>query len=116
MGIYCCKSSGDFPEIKFSTTTGSRIKTSNNINKTSTDDKIKINITNSNGYSISMIINHNLLFGELKKKYCEFIGKTKTNRLVFLYKGKVLEENESLFSMGIFDEITVLAFDGNDYK
>ena len=116
MGIYCCKSSGDFPEIKFSTTTGSRIKTNNNINKTSTHDKIKINITNSNGYTISMIINQNLSFGQLKKKYCEFIGKTKTNKLVFLNKGKVLEENESLFSMGIFDEITVLAFDGNDYK
>ena len=115
MGIYCCKSSGDFPEIKFSTTTGSRIKT-NNINKTSTDDKIKINITNSKGYTINMIINHNLLFGELKNKYCEFIGKPKSNKLVFLYKAKVLEENESLFSMGIFEEITILAFDGNDYK
>ena len=39
MGIYCCKSSGDLTEIKFSTTTGSRIKT-NNINKKNTDDKI----------------------------------------------------------------------------
>ena len=66
MGIYCCKSSGDLTEIKFSTTTGSRIKT-NNINKTSTDDKIKINITNNKGYNINMIINHNLLFSELKK-------------------------------------------------
>ena len=116
MGIYCCKSSGDFPEIKFSTTTGSRIKTSNHINKTNTDDKIKINITNSKGYTINMIINHNLPFGELKKKYCELIGKKNSNKLVFLDKGKVLEENESLFSLGIFDEISILAFDGNDYK
>ena len=115
MGIYCCKSSGDFTEIKFSSTTGSRIKT-NNINKTSTDDKIKININNNKGYAINMIINHNLPFGELKKKYCEFVGKTNSNKLIFLYKGKVLEENESLFSLGIFDEITILAFDGNDYQ
>ena len=116
MGIYCCKSSGDFLEIKFSTTTGSRIKTSNHINKTNTDDKIKINITNNNGNTIKMIINHNLPFGELKKKYCELIGKKNSNKLVFLDKGKVLEENESLFSLGIFDEISILAFDGNDYK
>ena len=115
MGIYCCKSSGDLTEIKFSTTTGSRIKT-NNINKTSTDDKIKINITNNKGYNINMIINHNLLFSELKKNYCELIGKTNSNKLVFLYRGRVLEENESLYSMGIFDEITIMAFDGYDYK
>ena len=63
-----------------------------------------------------MIINHNLPFGELKKKYCELIGKKNSNKLVFLDKGKVLEENESLFSLGIFDEISILAFDGNDYK
>ena len=116
MGIYCCKSSGDLTEIKFSTTTGSRIKTNNNINKKNTDDKIKINIIDSNGHTINMIINHNLTFDDLKKEYCELIGKKNSNKLVFLSKGKVLEENESLFSMGIFEEITVLAFDGNDYK
>ncbi len=115
MGIYCCKSSGDLTEIKFSTTTGSRLKT-NNINKTNTDDKIRINITNNNNYSINMIIKHNLPFGELKKKYCQKLGKKNSNKLVFLYQGKLLEENDSLYSLGIFDEITVLAFDGNDYK
>ena len=115
MGIYCCKSSGDLTEIKFSTTTGSRIKT-NNINKKNTDDKIKINITDSNGQTINMIIEHNFSFGDLKKQYCELIGKKNSNKLVFLSKGKVLEETESLYSMGIYDEITVLAFDGNDYK
>ena len=115
MGIYCCKSSGDLPEIKFSTTTSSRIK-GTNINKSNTDDKIRINITYSKGYTNNMIINHNMQFGELKKKYCEFIGKTNSNKLVFLYKGIVLEENQSLFSMGIVDEITIMAFDGNDYK
>ena len=115
MGIYCCKSSGDLTEIKFSTTTGSRLKT-NNINKTNTDDKIKINIINNNGYCTNMIIKHNLPFSELKKKYCEIAKKKNSNKLVFLYQGKLLEENDSLFSLGIFDEITVLAFDGNDYK
>ena len=116
MGIYCCKSTGENTEIKFSTTSGSRMKTNNNINRTNTDDKIKINIKNNNGYTINMIINHNLPFGELKKQYCELIGKSNSHRLIFMYKEKTMDENESLFSMGIFEEITILAFDGNDYK
>ena len=44
------------------------------------------------------------------------IGKKNINKLVFVYKGKVIEENDSLNSLGIQDEITIVAFDGNDYN
>ena len=36
--------------------------------------------------------------------------------MVVLSKGKILEENESLYSMGIYEEITVLALDANNYQ
>lgn len=107
MGGSCCKTSGDFTEIKFSKSATSRIRYNNNI---------KLHITNANGYPINMNINPNMSFHEIKKKYCNILGKKNVNKLVFLYKGKVIEENESLNSMGIDEEINVVAFDGNDYN
>ncbi len=106
MGGSCCKTSGDFREIKFSKSATSRIRYNNNI---------KLHITNSNGLPINMNINPNWSFNEVKKKYCNMVGKKNFNRLIFLYKGKVIEDNDSLNSMGIEDEINIVAFDGNDY-
>ena len=107
MGGSCCKTSGDFTEIKFSKSVTSRIRYNNNI---------KIHITSASGYPINLNISPNLSFNEIKKKYCNIIGKKNVNKLVFVYKGKVLEENDSLSSLGIEDEITIVAFDGNDYN
>ena len=106
MGGSCCKTSGDFTEIKFSKSVTSRIRYNN----------IKIHITSASGYPINLNISPNLSFNEIKKKYCDMIGKKNVNKLVFVYKGKVLEENDSLSSLGIEDEITIVAFDGNDYN
>ena len=108
MGGSCCKTSGDFTEIKFSKSVTSRIRYNNN--------NIKIHITSASGYPINLNISPNLSFNEIKKKYCNIIGKKNVNKLVFVYKGKVLEENDSLSSLGIEDEITIVAFDGNDYN
>ena len=108
MGGSCCKTSGDNIEIKFSQTNTSRIRYNNN--------NIKLNITSSSGYPIKMNINPNWPFSEIKKKYCILIGKKDINKLRFVYKGKVIEENNSLNSMGIDEEITICAFDGNDYN
>ena len=63
-----------------------------------------------------MNINPNWSFNEIKKKYCILVGKKDDNKLIFVYKGKVIEENNSLNSMGIEEEITICAFDGNDYN
>ena len=108
MGGSCCKSSGDNIEIKFSQTNTSRIRYNHN--------NIKLNITNGSGYPIKMNINPNWSFNEIKKKYCILMGKKDFNKLIFVYKGKVIEEDKSLNSMGIDEEITVCAFDGNDYN
>ena len=107
MGGSCCKTSGDYTEIKFSKSVTSRIRYNNNV---------KIHITSASGYPINLNISPNLSFNEIKKKYCNIIGKKNVNKLVFVYKGKVLEENDSLSSLGIEDEITIGAFDGNDYN
>ena len=112
MGGSCCKSSGDNIEIKFSQT--SRIRYNNNNNNN--NNKIKLNITTGTGYPIKMNINPNWSFNEIKKKYGILIGKKNINKLIFVYKGKVIEENNSLNSMGIDEEITICAFDGNDYN
>ena len=104
----CCKTSSEFKEIKFSKSVTNRIRYNNN--------NIRIHITSGCGYPINMDINPNLLFSEIKKQYCKIIGKKTTNKLVFVYRGKVIEENESLKSLGIQDEITIVAFDGNDYN
>ena len=109
MGGSCCKNSGDNIEIKFSKTSTSRIRYNQNNNK------IKLNITTGSGYSTKMNINPNMSFDEIKKNYGKLIGKKNINKLVFVYKGKVIEENNTLNSMGIDEEITICAFDGNDY-
>jgi hypothetical protein len=83
MGGSCCKSSGDNIEIKFSQTNTNRIRYNNN--------NIKLNITGSSGYPIKMNVNPNWPFSEIKKKYCILIGKTDINKLIFVYKGKVME-------------------------
>ena len=44
------------------------------------------------------------------------MGKKDDNKLIYFYKGKIIEENDSLNSMGIEEEITRCAFDGNDYN
>ena len=106
MGGSCCKTSGDYTEIKFSKSATSRIRYNN----------IKVHITSGNGYPINMNINPNLSFFEIKKKYCILVGKKNIDKLVFVYKGKVIEESESLNSMRIGDEINIVAFDGNDYN
>ena len=108
MGGSCCKSSGDNIEIKFSQTNTSRIRYNNN--------NIKLNITSGTGYPIKMNVNPNWSFNEIKKKYCILLHKIDINKLIFVYKGKVIEESESLNSMGIYEEITIYAFDGNDYN
>ena len=107
MGGSCCKSSGDNIEIKFSQTNTSRIRYNNNI---------KLKIKSGSGYPIKMNINPNWSFNEIKKKYCKLMGKKDIDKLIFVYKGKVIEENNSLNSMGIEEEITIYAFDGNDYN
>ena len=107
MGGNCCKSSGDNIEIKFSQTNKNRIRYNNNI---------KLNITNGSGYPIKMNINPNWSFNEIKKKYCILMRKKDIDKLIFVYKGKIKEENNSLNSMGIEEEITIYAFDGNDYN
>ena len=107
MGGSCCKSSGDFTEIKFSKSAINRIRYNNNL---------KIHITSGNGYPINITINPNMPFSEIKRQYCNLIGKKNDDKLVFVYKGKVIEENDSLNAMGINDEINVVAFDGNDYN
>ena len=108
MGGSCCKTSSDFTEIKFNKSVTNRIRYINN--------NIKIHITSGCGYPISIDAHPNLSFKEIKKQYCKIIGKKTSNKLVFVYKGKVIEENESLKSLGIQDEITIVAFDGNDYN
>ena len=114
MGGSCCKSSGDNIEIKFSQTSTSRIRY--NQNNQNNQNKIKLNITTGSGYPIKMNINPNMPFNEIKKNYGKLIGKKNINKLIFVYKGKVIEENNSLNSMGIDEEITICAFDGNDYN
>ena len=107
MGGSCCKSSRDNIEIKFSQTNTNKIKYNNNI---------KLNIISGTEYPIKMNVNPNWTFNEIKKKYCILLHKNDINKLIFVYKGKVIEENGSLYSMGIFEEITIYAFDGNDYN
>ena len=63
-----------------------------------------------------MNIDPNMIFNEIKKDYCNIVHKKDIDKLVFVYKGKVIEEDDSLHSMGINDEITIAAFDGNDYN
>ena len=109
MGGSCCKTSGDV-EIKFKQT-----NTYTNKNKPNSYN-IKINVINSSGFSIQMDININWTFGEIKNKYCELIGKKDFNKLIFVYKSKVLEENETPISIGIDKETTIYSFDGNDYN
>ena len=107
MGGSCCKSSGDYTEIKFSKSATSRIKYNNNI---------KIHITSGSGIPINMNISPNMPFNEIKRKYCKLVNKKNFDKLVFVYKGKVIEETDSLNSMGIIYEINIVAFDGNDYN
>ena len=83
------------------------------------DDKknnIKIKITTNGRNPITMTINQKSLFSEVKKKYCLLARKNEDHPIIFVYKGKTLDENESLFSLGINEGITIVAFDSNDYK
>ena len=109
MGGSCCKSSADF-EIKFKQTNTftNRIKYNSN--------NIKINIVDSSGFANKIEININWTFKEIKKKYCDLIKKNDNNKLIFVYKSKVIEENSTPISMGIDKEITIYSFDGNDYN
>ena len=107
MGGICCKSSNEYPEIKFSKSITNGIRYNN---------KIKIHIIRGDGYTINMTIDPNMKFSEIKRDYCNIVQKKDINKLVFVYKGKVIEEFDSLNSMGINDEITIVAFDGNDYN
>ena len=109
MGGSCCKTSGDM-EIKFKHTNSYINKIGKNNNN------IKLNIINNNGYSIQMDIDRNWTFDEIKDKYCQLIGKKDNNKLIFVYKSKVLEESDSPISLDIDKEITIYAFDGNDYN
>ena len=63
-----------------------------------------------------MTINQRSLFSEVKKKYCLLTKKNEDDLIIFVYKGKTLDENESLYSLGINEGITIAAFDSNDYK
>ena len=109
MGGNCCKTSGEV-EIKFK-------QTGTYTNKIKFNSKnIKINIINSNGYPIQMDVNPNWTFRDIKNKYCQLIGKKDFDKLIFMYKNKVLEENETPISIGVDKEITIYSFDGNDYN
>ena len=109
MGGTCCNSSGDF-EIKFKQTNTYTNKISYNARM------IKVNIIDNNGFNISLDADLNWNFNEIKNKYCLLIRKSNINKLIFVYKGKVLEENVTLISLDIDKELTIYAFDGNDYN
>ncbi len=109
MGGNCCKTSGDI-EIQFKQTNTFTNRIRYN------DNKIRINIIGCIGYTIKMDINPNWTINEIKSKYCDLIGKKNINKLVFFYKGKLLDENITLSSIKIDKEITIYAFDGNDYN
>ena len=109
MGGTCCNSSGDF-EIQFKQTNTFTKKISYNTNM------IKVNIIDNSGYNISLDADLNWTFNEVKNKYCLLKRKNNINKLIFVYKGKVLEENVNLISLDIDKELTIYAFDGNDYN
>ena len=77
---------------------------------------IKVNIIDNSGYNISLDADLNWTFNEVKNKYCLLKRKNNINKLIFVYKGKVLEENVTLISLDIDKELTIYAFDGNDYN
>ena len=111
----CCNSQ-DIPKIEVSQKDSNpriRFNKEENFNDNSI---IKITITTNGGNPISMNINQKSLFREVKKKYCLLTRKNEDDIIVFIYKGKTIEENESLDSLGINDGITIAAFDSNDYK
>ena len=107
MGGSCCKISGNFSEIQFSQSNTSRIKYNNNI---------KLNVTSADGYTINMYIDPKWSIQEIKNKYCSMKGKKDCEKLVFMYKQRLLDEEESLDSLGIGNEITIIALDSNDYN
>ena len=109
MGANCCKISGD-AEIKFTHTNSYTNKLGKNSNF------IKLNIINSSGFSMNIDVNPNWTLGMIKNKYCELVGKKEINKLIFYYKNKVLEENESPINLSKDKEITIYSFDGNDYN
>ena len=80
------------------------------------NNNIIINITTNGANPISMLINKKCLFSEVKKKYYLLAKKSENDIIVFVYKGKTIDENESLNSLGINENITIAAFDSNDYK
>ena len=82
----------------------------------SVDNNIKIKISTNGSNPITMTINQRSLFSEVKKKYCLLTKKNEDDLIIFVYKGKTLDENESLYSLGINEGITIAAFDSNDYK
>ena len=77
---------------------------------------IKINITTNGGNPITMNINQKSFFREVRKKYCLLMRKNEDEIIVFIYKGKTIDENDSLYSLGIFEGSTIAAFDSNEYK
>ena len=109
MGGSCCKTSGDI-EIQFKQTNTftNKIRKNNN--------NIRINIKSGIGLPIIMDINQNMTFNEIKKEYCKLIGKKDNNKLIFVSKGKLLDENTNLNFLKNEEEIIIYAFDGNDYN
>ena len=110
----CCNSREN-SEIKISQCNSNpRIRLSKDEDNNSNFIKIKI-ITNG-GNPITMNVKQKSLFSEVKKKYCLLARKNENDLIIFVHKGKTIEENESLYSLGINEGITIAAFDSNDYK
>ena len=63
-----------------------------------------------------MNLNQKSLFGEVRKKYCLLTKKNQDDFIIFIYKGKTIDENESLYSLGINEGTSIAVFDSNDYS
>ena len=111
----CCNSR-EGSEIKFSQGGENPRIRLNKDAKDNNDNFIKIKIRTNGGDPITMNINEKSLFSEVKKKYCLLTKKSEDDIIIFVHKGKTIEENESLYSLGINEGITIAAFDSNGYK
>ena len=111
----CCNSREN-SELKFSQSGANlRIKL-NKDDDDNIDNFIKIKIITNGGNPVTMNINQKSLFREVKKKYCLLAKKNEDDIIIFVHKGRTIEENETLSSLGVSEEITIAAFDSNDYK
>ena len=115
----CCNSE-DISGIKLcQSNITSRIKFNkdeDNNDDNTENNNINIKIVTNNVTPISMNINKKCLFSEVKKKYCLLAKKSEDDIIIFIFKGKTIDENQSLYSLGINEGITIAAFDSNDYK